>query len=564
MAHAEHDLAARNSALIASTPPPAARRPAISSRFGGAHALLLVTTGALALVTALRLPSAWESGNALNHVSGAWMALAEDLAHGTFYRELHDPALGYGGTRFFPLVFGLHAGLRALGVDLLTAGYALSLAAGLLVVAGAFAFLRAVGLARPTAAAFAVLSLAAFATQYSLASMRGDLLPVALGALGLATVARGPTRARLLAGGALFVLAFAAKPTALTAPAAAVLWLALRRERRPALALAGGVAAGAVAVVAVTELLSAGRFLTILSGTALGGAELLDLVRAPVRLVRHVVVEDPAAVGLVGAAIATTLAGLRSRMRALRRRKDDPALLAALWLVAALGAVVLVYASPGTGVNHLVEVEVAAAVALGAAWAGRGTPVLIARALAPVAAAVGLTVALGSIREDRASSRLAELRAIGATIPPGASILSEDPLVPLVRGERPVVLDPWMLRLAAERDPSLDRELVQELRRRSFGAVVLFRDLSAPGAQEWYDRGNLGLELVREIARGYRLAASHGHYRLYLPKPPRTAPPDERPRVADRPLPLRDLAPDAVPAATSARTGAAPLHSGAP
>ena len=35
---------------------------------------------ALALATALRLPAAWESGNSLNHVSGTWMTLADDLA----------------------------------------------------------------------------------------------------------------------------------------------------------------------------------------------------------------------------------------------------------------------------------------------------------------------------------------------------------------------------------------------------------------------------------------------------------------------------------------------------
>ena len=82
-----------------------------------ARALLLGLAAALATATALRLPAAWASGNALNHVSGAWMTLADDLAHGTFYRPLEGPAQGYGGTRFFPLAFAIHAAARAAGAS---------------------------------------------------------------------------------------------------------------------------------------------------------------------------------------------------------------------------------------------------------------------------------------------------------------------------------------------------------------------------------------------------------------------------------------------------------------
>ncbi|HEY6004775.1 MAG TPA: hypothetical protein VIV57_18005, partial [Anaeromyxobacter sp.] len=183
-----------------------------------ARSVFLGLAAALALATAARLPAAWESGNALNHVSGAWMALADDLARGTFYRPLHDPALGYGGTRFFPLAFALHAGLARMGIPLLAAGYALSLAAAGLAVLGAFALLRRVGVPRDLALAFAALALAGFATQHGASAIRGDLLPVGLSALGLAAVA-SPARGRLALAALLFGLAFAAKPTALTAPA---------------------------------------------------------------------------------------------------------------------------------------------------------------------------------------------------------------------------------------------------------------------------------------------------------------------------------------------------------
>lgn len=472
---------------------------------------------ALALATALRLPAAWESGNALSHVSGAWMTLADDLARGTFYRPMYDPALGYGGTRFFPLAFSLHAGLFRAGVPLLAGGYALSLAAAVLVVAGAFALLRGVGLSRAPAAAFAALAHAGFAGQHGLSAVRGDLLPAGLSALGLAAVAS--PRRRLVAAVLLFALAFAAKPTALTAPAAAVLWLALRGEGRRALALALGTALPCAGVVAATDALSDGRFAEALRACAAGGAGPWDVVRAPLRLAHQLAVGDPAGLVLVGAALASAAALAPALVPLVRwRAPAPPLLLALLWLAAAGGGVLVVFVSPGTGVNHLVEVEVAAAVALGGVAFAAGCAARLARLLAPAAAAAGLALALATWHDDLGTSRLREARAVGRALPAGP-ILSEDPLVPLLAGLRPVLLDAWMVRLAASRDPGFARALAEDLARGDYAGVVLFRDLDEAGADAWFANGNLGLPLVAQIRRSYRPGGGTGRYHLYLPRP---------------------------------------------
>lgn len=483
-----------------------------------ARTLLLSCAAALATATVLRLPAAWASGNALNHVSGAWIALAEDLAHGTFYRPLHDPGLGYGGTRFFPLAFAVHGALRATGADLLASGYAVSLASAALLALGLFLLVRAAGLARPAAAAFATLGFAAFATQHALASVRGDLLPVALSALALAVVARGQSGGRsVVIGALLFALAFAAKPTALTAPAAAAAWLLLRGERRLALGLTLLTTAGAVAVVLVTDVLSEGRFLAILAATATGGAGARDLLRGPIRLAEHLLIADPAALLLAGGATVVTLVALPARIRAARAGEPEPALLAALWLLAAGCGALVVFASPGTGVNHLVELEAAAAAVLGTAWIGATGAARLARVLAPAAALAGAVVATGLAREDGHTARMEEVRQVAAALPAGGRVMSEDPLVPLVAGGRPEVLDPWMLRLAAEADPPLVQPLLEDLRGGAFAAVVLFQDLDSEIADPWYLRGNLGMSVVEAIRVGYRFSERRGRYRIYVP-----------------------------------------------
>lgn len=484
-----------------------------------AERLLPWLAAALALASALRLPAAWASGNALNHVSGAWMTLADDLARGTFYRALHDPSGVYGGTRFFPLVFALHAGLLRAGAGLLPAGYALSAGAAALLVLGAFLLLRGLGLPRAAALAFAAVALAGFGAQHGLSSVRGDLLPVALSALALAALLPAATGRRLALAAALLALAFAAKPTALTAAGAGVAWLLARREPRAAAALALAVAALAAAVVLATDALSGGRFLALLAACADGGAGLGDALRAPLRLARYLAIGDPSGLVLLAAAAVPLALAAPALARAVRRPGPaaPPLLLPALWLASSLGGVLVVFASPGTGANHLVEAEVAAAVTLGALAAGPGPAARAARLAAPLAAAAGLVLALGTWRADASGARLAELRAAARALPDGP-VLSEDPLVPLLAGRRPVLLDPWMLRLAASRDPALTAGLAADLARGAYAGVVLLEDLDAPGADAWYADRNLGLALVDEVRRRYRRTGAVGHYHLYAPR----------------------------------------------
>ncbi len=465
------------------------------------------------------------------------MTLADDLSHGTFYRPLHDPVTGFGGTRYFPLAFALQGGLLRLGAGLLASGFAVSFGAGALLALAVFLLLRRLSLSRALAGGFAALALAGFAGQYALSAVRGDLLPVALSALGLAVMARGRARGTVAAAAAAFSLAFATKPTSLTAAVAAIAWLALCGRRAAAAALGALVAAGATGVVLGTDALSGGRFLTLLR-LGIGGAFAGDLLRAPLRLLDQLWFADRSGLVVLLAAVVAAGAGAPRLVRRIRERRPAPLLLAGLWLASALLGCAVVLAFPGTGVNHLVEVEVASAVVLGAAAGGEGRSAGVARVLAPAAALAGLAVALGTWRADASSSRLEEVRAVVRALPTGGPVLSEDPLVPLLAGERPLVVDSWMLHVSAERDPSALVLLAGLLRQRAFPAVVLLEDLARPDAQAWYERGNFGPVVADEIRRGYGCVADFGRYHLYLPRDHHLqSGPDQSGPAAARPAP---------------------------
>jgi hypothetical protein len=500
---------------------------------------------ALLALTLGRLPAAWESGNALNHVSGAWMALADDLARGTLYRPLHDPAVGFGGTRFFPLSFAAHAALLAADVPLLPGGLVLSLAAGALAVAGAARFLRRAGHGPLGALGLGALVLAGFAGQHALAAVRGDLPAAALALWGMGTLLprrtvrpRGhglawasglgprPAAPAVLPAALLLTLAFAAKPTALAAAGAAVVFLLLARAPGRALALAAAVAVGCAAVVVGTDAASGGRFLPMMRDLGPGGLAARDLLAAPARLAARLWREDPAGLALVACAgIAFVLA------RGHARRRPGARTLAALWLAAALGASLVVFASPGTGVNHLLDLEVPAALllatcALAPAWR-------MARPAAALAAAAGLATGALLWRQDRIVSRLDAIEeALDASAEGGpAPLLSEDPLLPLLAGERPYALDPWMLRLASQRDPALARPLLYGITEGKFRAIVLLRRADAPDADEWFDE-EFGPEAIAAIRSRWTLRLVAGPYHVYRYDPgvqARTSPPGSSP-----------------------------------
>lgn len=473
---------------------------------------------ALVAATLLRLPSAWESGNALNHVSGVWMALADDLARGTFYRPLHDPALGWGGTRYFPLAFVLHAGLIRAGLPLLQAGQLLSLAAGAAAAAGAARFLWRAGHRPWVAAGLGALVLAGYSGQFALTALRGDVVAVAFSTWGLATLLPrrpGTDHRGLAAASILLALAFLAKPTALAAAGAGLAFVASREGPRRAISLALPFSACSAAGLITTEVLSEGRFSALLLGLGGGGGGLSGLLHAPPRLADLLVRSDPAGLLLLLAAAAAVPRALRAPPGPHR----DAMHLTAAWLAFAAATVLATLASPGTGVNHLLELEAPAA--LFAASALVGTAPRLVRSVTALAAAAGVATAAVTWQRDRAGGRLEAVRAVLAATGP-APLMSEDALVPLLAGQRPVVLDAWMLRLAAERNPTLADPLVAALRDGAFGAVVLLEEVDAPGADVWFTQ-ELGPAIASEVKEHWRLELRAAPYRLYRHATARTA-----------------------------------------
>lgn len=422
---------------------------------------------ALAIAQAVGVASwYWPGSMPDTDTSGVWTALADDAAHGDFYRPLQGP-LGTGGTRYMPLFFSLHAGLIKLGCSPLASGVALTLGS-MLAFAGALgALLRQLKVPASIAWPAAVVMFGTVSFGMMSLTVRGDFLAAAFNLAGV-TVAlgwreRGGT-GRLWLAAALFAAAFLTKLTTIFGLAAVVVVMVGQAERRSALQLALA-SAGLMAVgVMLAQGASDGRMLMGFRAVAHGGGDAAFALRAPLRLLVECA-RDPLFCLLLGAA-ALGIGGAGRLVQAL--------------VAACLAVTLVIFASPGTNSNHLLDLEALVVVVLVVTLARPGR----ARGLAGLAFGLfGLGIVatwlpgVPSIpaffkqhgRPPAAAPAEFAVRAGGAARP----ILAENPLIPLMAGERPVVADLFNLELMMRGDPVLRASLIARLSNGEFGAVVV-------------------------------------------------------------------------------------------
>jgi hypothetical protein len=194
--------------------------------------------------------------------------------------------------------------------------------------------------------------------------------------------------------------------------------------------------------------------------------------------------------------------------------------LPALFFLATIAITILIFGSPGTAANHLLDVQVASVILL-AAWVGNSISARRTQiggcllALLTIIAAVPL---LRHLRTWSAWYHPHQFRQVIAVIGPTEKpILSENPVVPALAGQYPYVLDPWMVQLLRKRIPGFEEPLMEGLRRQAFSAVVLSADPNDENVRRWYDTVSFGPGFVPALSENYRLAQVIDKDWIYLP-----------------------------------------------
>jgi hypothetical protein len=485
---------------------------------GLAALLALVTFLSWALLAGVHVDDTYD----VHQVSGVWLTLESDAERGVLYPQLYD-GHAFGGTRYMPGQVLVYAGaIEATGSRILGAKLVVYVTA-LLLFSLVFVSVRLVGCPVPVALALVAVALASGVGLLAATAVGGDTLPVLLQLAALVVVCRKQGRWAAAGAGLICALAILTKLSALWAPAAIVIWLVVR-DRRRALAFASSLVTTLGAGLAATEAFSHGRFSDNLLG--LSGSSFLGIgsvfLDSPGKLLTLAQGHASSLVVLFPFVLASLLlAGLERRITLYH-----------LSFVFALAILCVVLADPGAFYNHLLDLSVLSVILVGDLWgrtagAESGFAVLRVVVLAALVWAIGVgyytdlkppAAEAARLFLGRGDREAYAKQAPAGTFRPTDRILSDDPYVPLSAGQRPVVLDAFMLLRIAEKHPAWRRALVNRIDRHEFDKVALLHPLDR---STWWRRTHFGLPIVEAIQRNYALWRRLTAWRdlwIYVPK----------------------------------------------
>jgi hypothetical protein len=459
----------------------------------------------------------------VDHVSGAWIALARYVNEGTLYPPLFNGHV-FGGTRYMPLEFVTHAGLARVTGEYLVSGKLLAYASDVGMYVLLFVITRRISGSKVLAIGLVAAVLSTNTGLFGSTAIGGDTLPVALQLGAIYAVTRrspaGSAWASLLAG-LLCALAFFTKLTAVWAALALVAWLAVRDRRRLAAFAISLVGSGAV-LFAAFELASDGRMSHNLVALASAGAQLSG--RDTLTKFAAIGQDSASAVWiLVPFAIVAVGTGIARRRLTVYQ----------VSLVLAAAILLPVLRDVGADANHLIDVEVLTAIVFAEAVRlaePRATAFVWPLALTAILWGTVTSYQVNFRHETEVAIHSLLGRDTGYTAGPVLEgvitrrdrILSEDPYVAVSRNEDPVVLDAFMLIRIAHDHPAWQSELIRRIKDHRFMKIVLEHTLDPK--TRWYRVYSLGGPVVTAIAHRYRLAnvvdnvREGGDYFVYVPK----------------------------------------------
>lgn len=463
----------------------------------------------LLFVTIIRTVVSWSNDSHLDHTSGVWLTLALDLNEGTFYRPL-ESELGYGGTRYLPLNFVLYAGLMKCGMSPQTAGYSVSLASILLLIAGVYALLKKLGVEAGLAAVSSLLVMTSEAAQIALLTIRGDSLASALNIWGIYACINTETKGeRVYAGAFLFALAIIAKMTTVFGLMAVVFSFMLKGNSKKGFKLVLCTGLTVLLMAILINLTSQGRFLETFKAMFTGGTTLQYFVKAPFYTFLIKCKHDPGGLAFLILAYAAVFSLKRKEL------SEVPPLL----LIFSTLILILIFGMEATDFNHLIDLHVASIVMF-SYWLSRQELRMInfGFSVLAVATLVAIFPMLKTFRNEDTVPLGKELKQIARfTEDDGAPILTEDPMIAVIQGKQSYVLDSYFLQALRRHDSSFGRNLWQKMSEKSFGAIVLIRDPESEDGKSWYEDAHFGKGFVEELAANYHRARRIGNHYIYLP-----------------------------------------------
>jgi hypothetical protein len=473
----------------------------------------------------------------LSHVSGAWVALSHWTTEGVYYPPLASDGY-YAGTRFGPLAIALQAGAHVMtgdpvvGPKLLHAGYMVAL------ITGIWFALAPLRLTAPVRLLLAFVPLATSIGWSAGLTIRHDALAAALQVWVIAILGRHTKPSWTVVGIAavLGAAALLAKVSGVWGATAGLVYLTAVSPKRLLLYVPCGLVSAGIGL-ALVEWFSAGRFsenmatCMFLNDGVVGGITLqvvLDTTANFLSMIRHE--------ALILLSLPLALIGV------FYLRKHTIHLVASCLLVWMMTLYLLTRS--GVFTNHLIDLYAVNAIGIGLFLSMfklgvQESPSPSRPVLSSIACVVLLITSMTSFltpppyygykfyraHEVKAAIlHIAGIRPIPSAeslvreqLDPSEHIVSENPLVPVLLGQNPIVTDPFMMRVYFSKNPEAEREFIERINAREFDACV-FVHYVKPELDVSPD--HFGLPVIDAFRENYQFEESSRAASVFRPRRP--------------------------------------------
>lgn len=440
---------------------------------------LLWIAGVLALSGSLFLMIwFWRDALPSGITSGVWAALANDFADGVLYRPVFDES-GYGGTRYMPLFFVLYGSFIAVFHDPVTAGLSLSIAILIFLDLGIYFLLRETGAKKAIALPLTFLVHAPISFQLLTLGFRGDFLAAAMNVWGIIFALkylRTNSWGVLTVSAGFFLGAIFTKFTTVGGLAVVALYLLLRDKRSSAFFLIGLTGLSTLALLWGINELSLGKALASFQACLLGGSNIDYALKTPLWF-GIVVIRDPFFFALLCLAVY-----LAAKIKPGQWKSFVP-----VYFGFTLVSTIAIFSSRGTDSNHLIDLLIACILILAFQFQKIETFSKVYN-LCFLFVMGGIlfmsipgTISIKDRIESAGKPTRATVQAIADELGPETkNLLSENPLIPILMGQRPIVMDPFSLRITAQKSPDVRADFTRKIENHYFGAIILLDWSGAP------------------------------------------------------------------------------------
>ena len=453
-------------------------------------------------------------GSALNHVAGIWIGLAMDFSEGIFYRPLFSESIGFGGTRYFPLFFSLHAlMIKLCGMPILS-GHIVSLFSGALLFIGCFFLLRQMEVKPILAVGLISLLLSGASIQWGLSTIRGDILPLALNIVGFAFFSsKYPMKYRMYFTSACFVLAFSAKLTAINGIVSLFFWLILNRRKKEAWELLLFTFIGCIVFLGILYFGTSSRIISIFKICSSGGTDLYSILKSlPTAFTQTVTIYDPICLLLL----------FWATIIICKYGKTVMSNLLFIFLLISTVLTIIIFGSPGSDFNHLVDISTASILLIGSTeFSCKSKSIRSSIYIYSFLIVFSVTYNLPSLTrllkdDNKNIAKRYPQEIINLFKQDDVKVLSEDPMIPILANKRPYLLDPFMLRLIILNSSSIRSSVFDSINHKKFSAIVFNADPLK--GTEWYSSTHFGYDFVNKVIYNYKEGIRKKNYVVYFPK----------------------------------------------